>query len=67
MNVTYADMSEGQCQNPRARVASIRAEALRQIAAEDFNARVAAEKVRIREHRPFWHRIFPFVITIRRR
>jgi len=48
-------------------VAQVRAEARHQIAVEDFAACVAAEKVRLREHRPFWHRLFPFVITIRRR
>lgn len=38
-----------------------------EITQEDFDAAVAAEKVRIRKHVPLWHRIFPFVITIERR
>lgn len=46
---------------------AVRAEALRQIAAENFSRAVETEKVRIRTHRPFWHRLFPFVITITRR
>lgn len=38
-----------------------------EIQEEDFDAAVAAEKTRIRKHVPFWHRIFPFTITIKRR
>lgn len=45
----------------------IRAMAEHELAVERFRASVDAEKVRIREHRPFWHRLFPLVITIRRR
>jgi hypothetical protein len=38
-----------------------------EIAEEDFDAAVAAEKTRIRKHVPLWHRIFPYTITIERR
>lgn len=38
-----------------------------EIAEEDFDAAVVAEKKRIRTHVPVWHRIFPFVISIKRR
>ena len=41
--------------------------AAREIAVEDFDAAVVAEKERIRTHVPWWDRIFPFVITIKRR
>lgn len=38
-----------------------------EIAEEDFDAAVVAEKNRIRTHVPLWHRIFPWTITIKRR
>ena len=38
-----------------------------EIEEEDFVAAVDYEKERIRKHVPFWHRIFPWTITIERR
>lgn len=45
----------------------VRAEAEAQIEKEDFRERVRKEKIRIREHVPFWQRVFPWTITIERR
>lgn len=44
-----------------------RAVAEREIEQEDFDETVIIEKKRIRRHVPFWHRIFPYTITIERR
>lgn len=45
----------------------VRKLAREEIAEEDFDADVEAEKVRIRTHVPWWHRIIPFTITVKRR
>lgn len=45
----------------------VRGEAMRQIADELFAIKVAEEKRRILERRPFWHKLFPWRITITRR
>jgi hypothetical protein len=42
-------------------------QALREIHDEDFRARVDAEKARRRNHVPWWHKVFPWKITIDRR
>ncbi len=34
---------------------------------EEFEALVEAEKKKLREHKPWWHRVIPFTITITRR
>ena len=34
---------------------------------EEFRERVEAEKERLRTHRPWWHKVFPYRITIERR
>jgi hypothetical protein len=34
---------------------------------ERFRAAVEAEKTRLRQHRPWWERLLPFVIRIERR
>lgn len=41
--------------------------AVADIAKEDFQAEVDKVKAQLREHVPFWHRVFPWVITIKRR
>lgn len=38
-----------------------------EIAQEKFRAAVEREKARIRLHKPWWHSLCPFVITIKRR
>jgi hypothetical protein len=43
------------------------ARAKTEIAAEQFYALVEAEKERLRHHRPWWQKVFPFTITITRR
>ena len=48
----------------------IRTAARIQIEEEERNAAIALEKVKIRLQRakkPFWHKVFPFVVTIKRR
>ena len=45
----------------------IRTIAEEEIRLEDRRALIDAEKERIRRHVPLWHRLFPFVITIKRR
>jgi hypothetical protein len=42
-------------------------EARREIAEEQFRAAVEARKQELRVPRPWWQRLFPFVITIHRR
>jgi hypothetical protein len=46
---------------------AIQAEAARQLWQENFDKAVLAEKERLKTARPWWHAIFPFVITIRKR
>jgi len=46
---------------------AVKQEALRQLTEERFREAVETEKQRLRQYVPWWHRIFPFVITIRRR
>ena len=41
--------------------------AKREIAEEEYREAVEREKARIRAYRPWYHRIFPFTITITRR
>jgi hypothetical protein len=38
-----------------------------QIKQEDLDREVEEIKARLREHKPFWHTLFPWVITIKRR
>jgi hypothetical protein len=38
-----------------------------QLEREAFEELVRREKERLRARRPFWHRLFPFVISIKRR
>jgi hypothetical protein len=46
---------------------SLRFEATRQIAKERFDAAVQIEVQRLKTKQPWWHTVFPFVITIRKR
>jgi hypothetical protein len=46
---------------------SIRELATAELAAESFRDLVDREKERIRKHVPWWHRICPFEITVKRR
>ena len=41
--------------------------AAEELRAEQFKRAVAEEKERLRQRRPFWQRVFPFVIRIERR
>jgi hypothetical protein len=50
-----------------AKVIRARTEAMRQLREDYFNEAVAAEKERLKIARPWWHAIFPFIITIRKR
>lgn len=43
------------------------AQAHAEVRGEKFREAVECEKARLRTHRPWWHRVFPFVITITRR
>lgn len=44
----------------------VRREATAQLAKERFDELVAKEVARLKTHRPWWRRLFPWVITIRR-
>ena len=44
----------------------VRREANTQLAKERFDELVAKEVTRMKTHRPWWRRLFPWVITIRR-
>jgi hypothetical protein len=44
----------------------VRREATAQLAKERFDELVAKEVTRLKAHRPWWRRLFPWVITIRR-
>lgn len=48
-------------------IEQIQAQAKKEIAEEKFRQAVDAEKERLRQHRPFWNRVFPWVIVIKRR
>jgi hypothetical protein len=41
-------------------------QAREEIKQEDFEQLVAEQKTKLRAHVPFWQRVFPFTITIRR-
>jgi predicted RNA-binding protein YlxR (DUF448 family) len=46
---------------------AVRSAARDAIAREKFDEAVKREIVRLKTHVPFWHRVFPFRITITRR
>lgn len=48
-------------------IEEIQAQAKKEIAEEKFRQAVDAEKERLRQYRPLWNRVFPWVITIKRR
>lgn len=41
--------------------------AKREVEQENFRAAVEQAKVQLKQSRPFWHRLFPFEISIKRR
>ena len=45
----------------------VKAQALKELEEEQFHEAVEKEKARIRQRVPLWHRVFPWVITIKRR
>lgn len=45
----------------------VREHAESELLEEKFRAAVEAEKNRLRTFKPWWHRVFPFIIEIRRR
>ena len=49
------------------RLKAIKEQAVEELDQERFEAAVEVEKERLRRHVPFWHKVFPFTITIRRR
>lgn len=46
---------------------AVKEQALKELADEAFHAAVELEKEKIKKYRPFWNKIFPFIITIKRR
>lgn len=48
-------------------IEAVRREALKQLEAERFENAVRMEVQRLKERRPWWHALFPFEVTIRRR
>lgn len=48
-------------------VDQVKFEARRQLAKERFDDDVRAEVTRLKTHKPWWHVLFPFEITIRKR
>jgi len=49
------------------RLSAVRDEARRQLEKERFDEAVRAEVMRLKTRRPWWHTLFPYEITIRRR
>lgn len=43
------------------------AQAKKELADEEFRLAVDAEKIRLKQYRPLWVRLFPWKITIKRR
>jgi len=61
----HSQKSEGRGMTPGHETPVVTAK--REIAEEEYREAVEREKARIRAYRPWYHRIFPFTITITRR